>query len=114
MFHLAHSRRSERTVRSTALVLVSDHGMNTTEGTFSKGYTWWIFSPVRPCRKSPPRRAIRFNSPEERHRHPARRAWKTPYNSLSLVPTVLTPMGMPNSTLAGPVIKELLPNGSLR
>ena len=34
----------------------------------------------------------------------------TPYDSLSLVPTILTLLGMPDSSLPGPVIKELLAN----
>ncbi|HEV1285970.1 MAG TPA: alkaline phosphatase family protein [Bryobacteraceae bacterium] len=33
---------------------------------------------------------------------------KTPYDSLSLVPTILTLLGTPDPTLPGPVIKELL------
>jgi hypothetical protein len=37
---------------------------------------------------------------------------KTPYDSLSLVPTILTLMGMPDPTLPGPVIKELIANPS--
>jgi Type I phosphodiesterase / nucleotide pyrophosphatase len=32
---------------------------------------------------------------------------KTPYDSLSLVPTILTLMGMPDPTLPGPIIKEV-------
>ncbi len=37
---------------------------------------------------------------------------KTPYDSLSLVPTILTLMGTPDPTLPGPVITELLTNTS--
>ncbi len=37
---------------------------------------------------------------------------KTPYDSLSLVPTILTLMGTPDATLPGPVIKELITNTS--
>jgi hypothetical protein len=33
---------------------------------------------------------------------------KTPYDSLSLVPTILTLMGMPEPSLPGPVIKEVV------
>ena len=33
---------------------------------------------------------------------------KTSYDSLSLVPTILTLLGTPDPTLPGPVIKELL------
>jgi hypothetical protein len=33
---------------------------------------------------------------------------ETPYDSLSLVPTILTLMGMPDPSLSGPVIKELI------